>query len=269
MQSEGVPQLLNIHEILMHIQKLEKGLHMPQRRVGFGILSAQKLKSFLQEVQAMDACPTINMINMLNLSEVTLMARRTLEKYQQLRPSDVNSTELGNHALECLSEIVHARHSVRNFSRKPVATAKITKAVHIAQRIPSACNRQPCGLVVVKNHDVKTKLLALHCGSQGFEAPCLGVIVYDKDAFFQDHEELAGAFHAGMFSAGLMWALQAQNISTCALNWHVDVFTHQKAKDILALEAQYDIAMLMFMGHALKKPEADAPRISPFYRIVK
>jgi hypothetical protein len=141
------------------------------------------------------------------------------------------------------------RHSVRNFTNKPVPHDSILNAVTLANTLPSACNRQPCSLIIIKNDHIKNKLLDIHCGNKGFSAPVLGVVVANLQAFTQEYEQHAPYYHGGLFSAGLILGLESEGLSSCLLNWHVNSEDNLLANHLLSIKNQ-TITNLIFIGYA-------------------
>ena len=244
------------HKLLMYVQKLEKAMHMPNRRDSFGQDVVTKINELLENK---------------NISpELRAAALSSLERYSLLEPNQAKDVELPENAFETLKLISDKRISVRNFSSEDVSTEKIIKAIEVASQLPSACNRQPCEVIIIKNKKLKEQVLNLHCGNAGFGhlAPILAVITFDKKAFFQEHEEDAGFLHAELFSSGFILGLEAQGIQSCALNWHVDKQTDMIANQLLNLNDEIKIALLILIGYSNGKPEAYSYKEQDIFKII-
>lgn len=100
--------------------------------------------------------------------------------------------------------------------------------------------------------------MKFHKGSHGFHAPHLLAVVVDKDAFWQDNEENAPFFHAGLFTQQLLLSLHASGIASCCLNWHVDKIVDDAAKKTLGLSDNLSIACLVYFGYSKNKKEVKA-----------
>jgi nitroreductase len=244
------------HKLLMYVQKLEKAMHMPERRNSFGHDVATQIKQLLEDKNIS--------------SDLRASALSSLERYYLLQTNNQKHIILPDNAFEVLSCISEKRISVRNFSPKEVEIKKVVQAIEVASKLPSACNRQPCEVILIKNPIVKNSILEIHYGNTGFghAAPLLAVITFDKNAFFQENEDDAGFFHAGLFSAGFILGLESQNINSCALNWHVDTAIDKRANELLELPNNIKIALLVLVGYSNNKPEAYSYKQQDIYKII-
>ena len=244
------------HQLLMYVQKLEKAMHMPERKNSFGHDVATKIKQLLEDKNIS--------------SDLKAAASLSLDRYFLLETNQIKKIELPSNAFEVLKSISEKRISVRNFLSKKVDIQKVIQAIEVAQQLPSACNRQPCEVIIIKDEQIKKELLDIHCGSNGFGhlAPILAVITFNKNAFFQANEKDAGFLHVGIFSAGFILALEAQNINSCSLNWHVSKATDRKANKLLKLSKNIKISLLILIGHSSGKPEAYSHKQQDIYKII-
>ncbi|MBC7474772.1 MAG: nitroreductase family protein [Candidatus Sericytochromatia bacterium] len=169
-------------QLLVYVQKLEKAINMPERKNSFGRDVATKIKQLSEDK---------NISSYLRAS-----ASLSLDRYFLLETNQIKKIELFSNAFEVLKSISEKRISVRNFSSKQVDIQKVIQAIEVAQQLPSACNRQPCEIIIIKNEQIKKELLDIHCGNTGFGhlAPLLAVITFDKNAFFQANESDSGPF---------------------------------------------------------------------------
>ena len=61
---------------------------------------------------------------------------------------------------DCLLQLVKNRRTIRQFSSKPVPDEYITKIIEVARWAPSAFHTQPWEFVIIKNQDIKNKIVA-------------------------------------------------------------------------------------------------------------
>jgi hypothetical protein len=66
----------------------------------------------------------------------------------------VTREEIWLHSRHDLSGFFASRHSIRQFSDKPVDLEMIVRAVRMAQKTPSVCNRQAARVYVFDNDDL-------------------------------------------------------------------------------------------------------------------
>lgn len=163
-------------------------------------------------------------------------------------------------AYASFASLAEARRSVRNFSELPVPTQMIENAVRVAQLSPSACNRQPCRLYLISEDPLKTRLLSHQNGNRGFGhvVPHVAVIVSDEACFFDSTERHEPYIDGGLFAMSLAFALRAQGIGSCCLNWCVKPETDRAAHALLGIRNSERIIMLMAIG--FPAPNVMVPR---------
>jgi nitroreductase len=116
-----------------------------------------------------------------------------------------------------------ARHSVRNYAPDPVAPELIERAVRVAQRAPSVCNRQAGRAHVYMEKPRVDEILSYQLGHRGFghTVPCVMVITADLQSYYKPGERFQGWVDGGLFTMSLIFGLHAQGLGTCCLNWNV------------------------------------------------
>ena len=143
-----------------------------------------------------------------------------------------------------------SRYSVRHFSGEPISGLAIRRAVEIAQKTPSVCNRQSWRVHAFSSPEVMARLLAIQSGSRGFgeQASALLVVTSELQTFLGVPERYQPWIDGGMFAMSLCLALHDQGYGVCCLNWskmpHEDRALHEAA-DIPASE---QIIMLLAVG---------------------
>lgn len=144
------------------------------------------------------------------------------------------------------------RHSIRHFSPEPVSHSMIQIAVRHAQfGTPSVCNRQPAHVYVLSSAQEKKDILALQNGNKGFgdSASHILIITSDLESFVDVTERNQCWIGGGMFAMSLVYALHAQKIATCTLNWDV-LPENDKALHALAkIPPSEVIVMMIAIGH--------------------
>jgi nitroreductase len=113
-----------------------------------------------------------------------------------------------------------SRHSVRNFSTDPVPDEAIARAVRIAQRTPSVCNRQAWRVHVYTAPEDKEVVLRTQDGNAGFGHLAARVLLVSSDTrvYVTSGERHQAYVDGGMFAMTLVYALQAEGIVSCCLN---------------------------------------------------
>lgn len=152
------------------------------------------------------------------------------------------------------------RRSVRSFAQQPVPREKILQAVRSAQLAPSACNRQPWRLHIYDDRAVMKSLLALQNGNSGFgqQIPVLMAVCVDTRCFFDASERNEPYLDAGLFLMSLIYALQADGIASCCLNWCVEPSTDAELHKRGSIPPYEVVTTLFAVGYPA--PDALVPR---------
>jgi nitroreductase len=235
--------------ISIEYHRLEKGLSHHQRRAQFGSDAAERLTAALNVAQAM-ALDT----------PITRYATAVLESYwreiQQERGERVGWQRLSRQAVRDAAAInadqfFPSRHSIRCFdAQRSVDTATILKAIALARHTPSVCNRQTWKVVICESETAKAKALALQNGNLGFGHLASHVLIVgsDRSCFASIGERNQAWIEAGMFAMSLVYALHAQGLGTCCLNWSVEPDKDQALKLDLDIPESLAIGMMIAVG---------------------
>lgn len=269
-------------ELLFQYHKLEKGLIMPGTPRLFGLEPAASVMILIerwtraklpqQDPVFQGAIETLRCY-LARLNEGQLDSRQVIAPkiaqflqsfdglpqqaslttpYKPTLPSDV-SEEMLSTTFEALAKV---RRSVRNFRSEPVDTSVLEKAIALAQLSPSACNRQPCGVILIHEPTLRAQLLALQNGNKGFGhlAPHIAVITTDERSFFDATERHEPYIDGGLFAMSFLFALRSNGIGSCCLNWCVPPSVDIAAHRLLNLHPARRIVMLVAIGY----PEIDS-----------
>jgi nitroreductase len=117
-------------------------------------------------------------------------------------------------------ELVLQRHSVRTFTGERISDEVVIDCVGLAQRSPSACNRQSVRVHVYSNkHDIQA-ILRHQDGNYGFgdTADRLILLAHDNRAVLSSSERNQPYLDAGLFAMTLIYALESRNVASCCLN---------------------------------------------------
>ena len=243
--------------------KLEKGLALPAPREGFGADVVKRLVKLMSVYRvrfgddqvidiasgAMHEHARFNGIDPNRdpaLAEV-LAAARSVDVGGTF---EVTREEIHAAARIDLSAFFSKRYSVRHFDPAPVDPGLIRRAVEMAQRAPSVCNRQS-GRVHVLTSDVrKAQALRYQNGNRGFEViPVVLVITSDLRCFLEPSERYQAWIDGGLFAMSLNYALHSLGLGVCMLNWSVDASTDAAMRMANAIPEEESIIMMMAVGH--------------------
>ena len=259
--------------LLFQYHKLEKGLVMPGPRRMFGEMPARAVMGWLDRWHSADL-PTDDPIYLGALE--TLQAYTAHVTRHQLDKQGAVSAEVARYLsvyprrareLEtpvplspppdrsmslAFSALAVRRRSVREFLSNPVPDELIERAVSLAALSPSACNRQPCRVIVVSEPERRQRLLSHQNGNRGFGhlAPQVLVITSDASGFFDASERHQPYIDGGLFSMSLCFALAAEGAASCCLNWCVAPEDDRAVHELMGLKKSERIVMLMAVGYA-------------------
>ena len=240
-------------KILRQTHIIEKGLSLSEPRKGFGQEKIKDLFRMLEEYMRMgfptDGIPFQNALVVLDSYFVTQKAmgvenEQLIEMYNRYKDFNIDSFSAGIEycCLEKMSkerlglypEFFASRHSMRQFSERPIEKGDVIKAVKLAQKAPSACNRQATKVYYYSDPVVNSKLGNLIAGNTGFENEVKAYLVLtgDMSAFYDSFERNQLYIEGGMFAMALIEALHYYGIASCALQNGEYKKKNQKFKEI-------------------------------------
>ena len=131
-------------------------------------------------------------------------------------------------------EFFYSRHSMRQFDSKIINIEDIKKAIKIAQKAPTACNRQASKVYLYTDKEINAALGELIAGNTGFQQEVQNylVVTADVSAFYDTFERNQVYVEAGLFSMALVEALHYYGIGSCILQNGEYYKKNRKFKDI-------------------------------------
>lgn len=162
--------------------------------------------------------------------------------------------ELTSGRMENPEDFFFSRHSVRDFAEDQVPAQDILRAIELAKKTPSVCNRMASFVYVANSRETIDRALSLQNGNRGFghEVPCLLIVCVDLSAFDTAGERYQHWIDGGMFSMSLVLALHALGYGSCCLNWSKTPGDDMKIRRLLNIEPRHSIIMMIAAG----KPRA-------------
>lgn len=268
-------------ELLFQFHKLEKGLVMPGPHRLFGLDPARQVIALVERwevaghrredpvyraaLEALQAYAARIDGDGLDPSGLVLPAVRQALALRPMRAPALATPqrlpalppEVDGPAFHALAE---ARRSVRSFRPETVPATVVEQAVRSAQLAPSACNRQPCRLLVVSAPEDRRRLLAWQNGNRGFgqSAPHVAILTSDERCFFDASERHEPYIDGGLFAMGFVLALRAQGVASCCLNWCVPPQNDRAVHRLFDLASEERIVMLIAFG--LPGEDCEVPR---------
>ncbi len=143
-----------------------------------------------------------------------------------------------------------SRFSIRNFAGGKVPVDDIRRAVALAQKTPSVCNRQSWRVHAFTANASMTEILAIQAGNRGFAEQVSTVLVVTTElgCFVEVSERYQAWIDGGMFSMSLCLTLHDLGYGTCCLNWSKEYATDRALHIAGAIPNSEQVIMLIAVG---------------------
>ena len=143
-----------------------------------------------------------------------------------------------------------SRFSLREFKDEIVPENVIKRAVSLALKTPSVCNRQAWHIYHTFNHDVKISALKYQTGSKSFgeKIPNLMIITADLKAFMSGKEHYQYWIDGGMFAMSIVYALHSLGVASCCLNWSQSPANDKRVRSLIDIKPNQTIVMMIAVG---------------------
>jgi nitroreductase len=229
--------------ILMYAHGIEKGLSLPATRPFFGVATVEALMAFLDEYRERFGCDEFHECGRSALAAYRQFSQpfapesdAAARTWARLEAWHRCAAAVGPEGLHCGSRLLRgeelqakgsiapdfflSRHSIRQFSHRPVSPERIERAVDWAVRSPSVCNRQAWRVKWVRDLALARRIQEVAGGARGFgeEAGELLLITADLSAFYDERERNQAWIDGGLFTMSMLYALHAQGLGACCLN---------------------------------------------------
>lgn len=223
-------QEASLARIIMFYHVIEKGLSMPERKSRFGGDRARLLKLYVEQyiVRYGMHKQVLHAISVLKEYRSVCVASEWLDPFlaqyayveASVQPT-ITRDEFFRYAESAFDLFATSRHSVRNYTSDPISTQTITSAIDLARTAPSACNRQHSSVIVVRDRELISKILAIQGGARGFGhlASMLLVVVGELQDTLSIGERNDVYLNGGIFLMNLCYSLHFYKIAHCLLNW--------------------------------------------------
>jgi nitroreductase len=271
--------------LMLAAHALEKGLALPEPRPGFGVTKCFELLD--ESVRFHQRYGPDSILGYVEDVFASMIAfhREDEKPYQRLTAklascssiftgAERSWTRRGGLIKTTREQIVAAappdpfeffnqRHSVREFSREPVALEHLKRAAQIAQLAPSVCNRQAGRIHYSMDPRKIERILACQRGNLGFgdRAPVACIITAEIGVFNKPGERNQQFIDGGLFAMTFALGLHSLGLGACFLNWSVTAQEDRKLRASIDLPTSETVVVVMVIGNL--KPEfvvAASPR---------
>ena len=257
-------------ELIRNTHSIEKGLSIEKPRLGFG---HEKQKEMIAQITKLEAA------NSPYCNEVCDMAVSALNSYleyhQKNNYSDNFCTELKKFVSErtkagsfCnggtisikkselevnvqeVERLFNTRHSIRNFADTEVNDSTLRKALALAQRAPSACNRQGVRAYVLSTEKSR-ELAGSLSGIGGFaEQVNRFILVTGKKSTYRTNELYQYIVSASIYAAYLSLTLHLYGLGACVVQRSV-IWTKEweTLRIRLGIDSDEQLVVLLAVGN--------------------
>lgn len=229
-------------DLIRYTHAIEKGLCISNPRLGFGHEKQRIIMSLIEDLEGLDSS---------YYQEAILMAEGALKCYLNFHKekgySDemileieafLNSRDISNNILDyggCITikqndmiqsisdceKLFNTRHSIRDFSEDEVEHETLLKAIQLAKRAPTACNRQGVRVYVVNHKDADVFKEWLN-GTGDFEKNIKEfILITAKRSVYKPNEINQYIVSASMYAAYLTLSLHTYGLGACVVQRNV------------------------------------------------
>ncbi|MDD4608986.1 MAG: nitroreductase family protein [Bacteroidaceae bacterium] len=258
----------NITAIIIKYHAIEKGLTMPNRRLGFGSNPLNYLIDRLnthidqfgdkhEQIQAaLQVVAEYKLLHQENNYELSPELSKKIDKLLQKTNTTCTSRQIemtraayfaaSDASFETFSK---SRRSIRSFEGG-VEMEKVLAAIELAQTAPSACNRQSTRVKVITDKDTMSRALDVQGGNRGFGQLVDKLIVLTTEMNNWDIESSKGGYlDGGIYTMNLLYALHYHKIGACSLNCFFSPEKDKKMREIIAIPATENFIVMIALGN--------------------
>ncbi len=151
-----------------------------------------------------------------------------------------------------------SRHSIRDFDNKKLLHSDILKAVDMALKTPTACNRQMCKIYFVESSEKRNLIQKYAQGLSLFELNNINyfLITFDSCSFKMVGERNQGYFNSGLVATNFINALHSLGIGSCFVQFGNSYKEEISIKKSLNIPDRERIAVIITAGYYKKRNRA-------------
>jgi nitroreductase len=162
-------------------------------------------------------------------------------------------------------DAIRARRNVRTYRAEPVPAADLDRIAEAGWRAPSASNRQHWDFVIVTDRDQLAVLSTVWRGA-GHIAGASAAIALVLPQVDEDRTRVVDQYDLGQATYAMMIAAADLGLGT----GHSSVGEQEKAREILGVPDDHDVAYLIGVGYPADRPLKPIlkPNRRPFDEVV-
>lgn len=145
---------------------------------------------------------------------------------------------------------ISSRHSMRMYRNEEINTADMKRVIELANKAPSACNRQPVRVYFANNPEKVTQIDDLITGSLGFKGktPNYCLVTVDRAQFKRD-EQFQWYINGGIYLSFLVLAMHSLGIGSCIMQWKAFHTNESKLKKLACISENEAIVAIVGCGY--------------------
>ena len=259
------------YDMLFEIHKLEKAFAVTKNLRPFGVDKIDRIIRDIDLYEKKNYEPSFS----LNLAYSSLKAYKTFyeehdwcnrEEYKKVcdflsknnsfsylpvGAFDYSFEEIRDKANIDYDSFLSSRRSIRNFSSKKLNNKDIERAVSMAIKTPTACNRQMCKIYYIKSENNKKTIEKYAQGLGLFDLTNANyfVITFDVNANYFVGERNQGWFNSGLVTINFINALHSLGIGSCCIQFGNSFKEEVKFKKLLNIPKNERVAVIVTAGY--------------------
>ena len=149
----------------------------------------------------------------------------------------------------------NSRYSIRDFEDSAVDISLIEKAIDIARKTPSVCNRQSWKAYLLTKKEDILNALKYQNGNSWFNTKIdkLLIITTDLSCFHIGTERYQNWIDGWMFAMSVVYWLHAVGLWSCCLNWSAYFYNDMKVRKTFPIQKNESIIMMIAVGNIPEK----------------
>ncbi len=255
--------------VVSHV--LEKGITMPNRRLGFGYERVRDVISRCKDIINKYGSESIELQSALadlkQYYDVHKEANFELPKdikekieellhYLRLTGDNCWTTTKEDYFKKTtnFAEFAESRHSVRWFSDEPVDEEKLMAAIKLAQTAPSACNRQATRVKIIATEEGKKLCCELQNGNRGWGNKADKWLLITSELGAWSHSYPHDSYvDGGIYAMNLLYALHYYGIVACTLNAHLTIEQRKQLQEFVGYSESEVPVVFIVIGNPADK----------------
>lgn len=252
------------YKLIKIYHRLEKSLSFKGRNKSSGWNAAKDLVAILENTEKLTyqgevALKVLN--DFVNESEGNELGKQKALSVLNNSGVDLSETPGGVESLESEfllkgklenpEKFFFSRYSARTFASSPVSKDEVLRAIKLASKTPSVCNRQSWAVYHIGTPELIRKALRLQNGNTGFtqEVRNLLIVATDLRAFEGEAERFQNWIDGGIYTMSIVYALHSIGISSCILNLCNSPSNDRKLRRLINAPAEYSFITMIAFGH--------------------